>query len=283
MPDTVDPDPYCALLKHLINKTTQSLANAPDGSLRIRKRKARTEYLRRTYRSADEYIPQKNIELARKLAQKSYDRKALHLLNALSEDAKHLTCRSQSAECDPGSYAADLICGLYGLLDDLYESLPPERQTLITPVIPTTSQYVRSWLDTPYQGLAFRDDDQTAYYTSGNVRVRSKSELYIAERIDDMRLPCKYECPLTLGKYLICPDFTVLDTRIRRVKYIEHCGMMDDQDYANKCVRKINLYIRNGILPGEDLILFFETASTPLDTIAFDRILKHHFPAQLKW
>ena len=41
--------------------------------------------------------------------------------------------------------------------------------------------------------------------------------------------------------------------------------MMGENLYAQNAVRKINAYIRNGIYPGERLIITYETDKTILD------------------
>ena len=45
----------------------------------------------------------------------------------------------------------------------------------------------------------------------------------------------------------------------------QHEGMMDNQEYARSAVRKIESYQKNGIYPGERLILTFETEQNVLN------------------
>lgn len=61
------------------------------------------------------------------------------------------------------------------------------------------------------------------------------------------------------------PDFTFLSLRTGQEIYWEHEGMMDKQEYARSAVRKIELYMKNGIYPGERLILTFETEQSMLN------------------
>ena len=42
--------------------------------------------------------------------------------------------------------------------------------------------------------------------------------------------------------------------------------MMDKPEYAIKAVKKLNSYQKNGILPGERLVLTFETEQDVLNT-----------------
>ena len=54
--------------------------------------------------------------------------------------------------------------------------------------------------------------------------------------------------------------------RIQPVEVVwEHDGRMVDPVYAQSAVRKIHAYEKNGIFPGERLILTFETEKTILD------------------
>ena len=47
--------------------------------------------------------------------------------------------------------------------------------------------------------------------------------------------------------------------------YWEHLGMMDDPSYVEKSLQKITLYEQNGIFPGENLILTYETRKNPMN------------------
>ena len=47
--------------------------------------------------------------------------------------------------------------------------------------------------------------------------------------------------------------------------YWEHAGRMDDPYYANEFVKKMNTYIANGLMPGRDVVVSFETLNSPLD------------------
>ena len=71
------------------------------------------------------------------------------------------------------------------------------------------------------------------------------------------------------GNAVVYPDFTVLNVRTRKTYLWEHFGRMDDAGYVeNKMMRKIDLYRANGIYPGENLIMTFESANRPLQVEA---------------
>ena len=71
----------------------------------------------------------------------------------------------------------------------------------------------------------------------------------------------------------IFPDFTLFDTRRRRLIYHEHFGMMDDSDYWDNAIRKIERYQKNGIFLGINLIATFEGRNTSLNISELSRLI----------
>ncbi len=98
--------------------------------------------------------------------------------------------------------------------------------------------------------------------------------LNIANTLNKLKIPYKYECPLEVRKGLcFYPDFTVLNVRKRKVYYWEHRGMMDDREYAKHAVSRIKEYESNGIIIGKNLIISEETSSTPLGSNDIIRLI----------
>ena len=58
--------------------------------------------------------------------------------------------------------------------------------------------------------------------------------------------------------------------------YWEHEGMMDKPEYARTAVRKIESYQKNGIYPGERLILTFETEQSVLNSNNIEELIKKY-------
>jgi hypothetical protein len=93
--------------------------------------------------------------------------------------------------------------------------------------------------------------------TTYGTLVRSKSELFIAEKIEE-RLRQRgvqdfYEVPLVLANgHVRYPDFTIQDDITGAWHYWEHLGMLDNPGYRQRWLRKREEYIKNGILPLED-------------------------------
>lgn len=117
------------------------------------------------------------------------------------------------------------------------------------------------------------------YETEQGEIVRSKSELIIANLLyqNKNHLLYKYERPLKIKvnekTKIIYPDFSIFSIHTGKIKYWEHAGKMDNPNYADEFVKKINTYCANGLLPGRDLVLTFETADTSLDIKTVKRIV----------
>jgi hypothetical protein len=90
-----------------------------------------------------------------------------------------------------------------------------------------------------------------------------------------MGIEYKYECPISLSGYgTVYPDFTILSMKLNRVIYWEHEGRMDDPKYVEKAVRKIDSYTKNGIIPGKQLILTYETSTYALSDNTIKELIR---------
>ena len=113
--------------------------------------------------------------------------------------------------------------------------------------------------------------------TNRGERVRSKSEKILADYFFQKGIIYKYECPLYLKSIgVVHPDFTFLSRKTRQEIYWEHDGRMDDPIYAQNAVRKIQAYEKNGIYPGERLILTFETTKNVLDMELVEKLVSRY-------
>ena len=228
----------------------KSLQTAPEGSLRVCSHGGRTQYYHRTDPKDFNgvYIREKDHKLAHKLAQKDYDKKVLGAVE------KELRAIDKYFSCYPDRNA-----------EQIYETLHKERKKFITPVLESEEEFVHNWESVIYQGKELYEGTPE-YFTGRNERVRSKSEVIIADALAREGVPYRYEYPIQLkGIGQVYPDFTALNVRERKELHWEHLGMMDDPDYAEHAIQKITAYEQNGIFPGENLILTYETRNVPLN------------------
>ena len=237
-------------LRNLQKEKEQELRLAPEGTLRIDKRKKGNVYFHRKSKEHfnGDYIRKKNLELAEALAQKDYN---IKLLRTIKQELLDL---EKAGKMLPSC-----------TVETVYETLSPDRQALVTPIIEPEEQWIQKWLSISYQGKGF-DTQTPELYTAKGERVRSKSEIIIADSLMRAEIPYHYECPLMLKGYgKVYPDFTILNVKQRKELYWEHFGMMDDSDYVEHALQKIALYEQNGIFPGENLILTYETKQNPIN------------------
>ena len=222
--------------------------NVLQGRLRLGKSNGSVQYLH-SIDGKHTYLSKKEIDFAKKLAQKSYDEKVFKCVNKRLSQIESILKDYEDNE-----------------IESIYMKAHPERRKLIEPVELTYQQKVELWMSEPYVGKEFMNDSPLIT-TNRGMRVRSKTEKIMADFFDMREIQYKYECPLELKPYgIVYPDFTFLSPKTGRKVYWEHEGMMDNPEYARKAIKKIELYEKNGILPGVDLITTFETSTSVIDT-----------------
>ncbi len=150
-------------------------------------------------------------------------------------------------------------------IEMIEQKLHCERKKLIKPIVLSTTQYVAEWEAKEYCKKEFWEETPEIYTEKGE-RVRSKSEKIIADKFFIMGIPYRYEEPVFLkGMGTIHPDFKVLNVRTKQEFYWEHLGKMDDEEYAGEALFRIEIYEKNHILLGRDLIVTYETKDRPLN------------------
>ena len=251
------------------------LESAPPGRLRISagRKRARFYHVTDAANPSGKYIRDSQQELIKALAQKDYHIKCLESLNRELVLLKRLNQFYHPGQTEPlpgDGYASYY----YGPEELIWKAAGEVRQGLITPVIPDDETFVKHWLEADYEKKGF-SKEAPEYYTSGGIRVRSKTEYIIAEMLNRRGIPFHYEKPLLVKKLgTVHPDFTVLNVRRRQVYYWEHMGMMDDMDYRTHALSKIDYYIQDGYLPGKKLILTHETSKTPIRSKILEKVIE---------
>ena len=104
-------------------------------------------------------------------------------------------------------------------------------------------------------------------FTEAGIMVRSKSEALIVTAALELQIPFLYEHKLVLPEGIFYPDFMLLNPKTRKIFYLEHFGLMDDENYAHAAYRKLQTFHKNGIRPEDNLICFFEYRNLPLSIV----------------
>lgn len=142
----------------------------------------------------------------------------------------------------------------------------------------TDEMYIRSWFDFSYIGKPFGPNDLMIETRNGE-KVRSKSEKFIADKLLEMGLPYRYEFPLFTQKLgTLYPDFTLLDIRNRQNVILEHFGRMQDENYCNRTLTKIEIYEQEGWHLGEGFLFTMESDKHIIDLKHFEWLIQNRFP-----
>lgn len=206
------------------------------------------------------YIPKANRELAEQLAIKKY-----------------LTCKIEELYCEK-KILEKCIKG-YSKIPRKAETLlmePNGYSELLAAYFKPKSKNLQEWMTLPYEHNDKYLEQLIHKTSSGNV-VRCKSEAMIDLYLYTHQIPFRYECALKLEGMTIYSDFTIRHPQTGEVYYWEHFGMMDDPTYSKNVGAKLQLYIRNGIIPSIRLITTYETREEPLSSEVIEKIVEHYF------
>ena len=247
-----------AVLQKGITKAKRELKGAPEGRLRISKKR----YYRVTKETGQigTYLDRENKDIAKALAQKAYSERFIKVASkelAEIESALKLIS-SQQAE-------------------DVFRELAPERKKLVSSHIMTDEEFALHWENMERKRNPYMVEGKI-YPTRKGDMVRSKSEEILADMLYELGIPYVYEAELNLaGGVTRYPDFTMLNVGEREEVYLEHLGLLDDQMYLRKNLSKLSEYMRNGIYPGKKLIVTFESQFIPFDARSVRKMIKDYF------
>jgi len=247
----------------LEQKMEQDLSHLPNGKLRVSQpsRGAPQYYFRKDAKDKNgHYLRHQSdadMDLVPKLAQREYAERMLPSVHKISR-------------------ALQVLIREYQRCSGCYACLPESKKVLVRSYISSDEEYLGRWQAEEYSTNSYPFSG-AEYITQKGERVRSKSEMIIADRLAAKGIPYRYECALRLsdGKY-IYPDFTILDVKARRVLYLEHFGRLDDPEYLEKALEKLKKYEQSGIYPGEQLIVTVETKTSPLNIRQAEKMWLHY-------
>lgn len=260
-----------AAINAIIFAKTNNLQKSPEGKLRVDKRGGSLRYYHVTEpgKPNGKYMPvafgeRKIRTLARRLSQKCYDLAVVEELQREADEiSRFVTCYNPQR------------------LSQIFDEMNEGVRRFAVPLQMSDEQYVERWLAVPYVGRAFSPNDPVLMTLRGE-RLRSKSEIIIAEVLTQMAIPYRYEFPLKMSvgrtdgqlkkAATFYPDFTCLNIRTRQEFIWEHFGLMDDASYARNAMEKLDVYESNGIYFGDRLIFTKEFSDKPLDVNQVQRL-----------
>ena len=247
-------------LEQTLQDLQRNTSRFPAGRLRISQKVNHVEFYHVTS-NADKigtYLPRTKIELATQLAQKAYNSRLIKLLEKEIYALQFYIAQTEKCRA----------------IQNLYDSLCKPRHKLITPITQPDEQYIDLWQSVEWQGRPFSDDTPELFTTKGE-RVRSKSEVLIADSLNRLNIPYRYEYPLKLKNGItVHPDFLCLNVHTRQEFYWEHFGIMNNPEYAENAINKLQQYSENNLTPGINFILTMESLSSPLNLKYIEQQIK---------
>ena len=256
-------------LQNLLIQKKTALKAAPEGTLRIAQSGNRIQYYHKTSENYPQgkYLPRNQDALAAALAQKDYDQR---LVKEIEDEISALEKLTKN-------YNPSKIV-------EIFEGMHINRQHLINPSNVSDDAFEKAWSTYTYEGLPI-DDNTPVFYTQKGEKVRSQAHQLIANTLNQLEIPYRYEYPLMINGskgfskgFLVHPTFYCLNVRTRKEFIWEHFNHMEDSFQAREKIGRISQYQSNGYFQGEKLIITFETDETPLDekqvTLLAKRYLK---------
>ncbi len=254
---------YSSLIEALISRKSYLETKLQEAEIQVKKLRGYQEhkirikkhgnhyqyYLRKDGSdTTGKYLPRNQMRHVQETLQKEY---LMGAINALHEELSIISNYLSNASPD--------------IFPEMYSLHHPGRQIMVTPLEISNTEYAAVWSAVKYEGKGFQEDFPE-YYTLKSERVRSKSEIIIADTLARYNIPYRYEAPIQVkGFGTVYPDFTALNVKKKKEIFIEHFGMLDDEDYRENALRKLTVYEKNGIFLGDNLIITWETLQQPLN------------------
>lgn len=232
-----------ALIANLIRNEEMKLAKfklelkqLPKGTIYVRKKNNRTYFTQYTGKK-QKGISKDNIKiynLARKEYLKALTAEIGKLCSILEEALLKLSiinkCISEKA------------------ILKKYEMLNTDKILLTSDVF--------DWLNEDYEKNPYYEDE-LKYVTGRGVKMRSKSERFIGDKLEEYNIRYRYEGKIEIEGKTYYPDFIVLCEDGSLIIW-EHFGLMDDNDYKIRAFNKINEYRKIGFKQHTNLICTYE-------------------------
>ena len=129
-----------------------------------------------------------------------------------------------------------------------------------------------AWANADYEHFNYKLEERKQI-TSRGLRVRSKSEVLIAEKIYNYNLAMRYEEVMHFGDIDIAPDFTIR-REDGKIFIWEHEGLTNSKSYIEWQAKKSQLYASRGFYPWDNLIITYDNAAGIIDLREIDFIIQ---------
>lgn len=252
--------------KEALEYSKQKIESLPHGNLEIKIIRGKERFY--LHSNGSDYYINNKTELIQQLQEKEY---CLKLKSAAEKELKALRRVQSILDKTPGQQT-------------VFTSIPEKRRNLIRPFEPSSVEIVRKEISRELKYLEKESLNRKTVNKNINLitlneeRVRSKSELIIADRLKFAGIPYIYEGKLVFKDKtdileVWFPDFQMFNIRTGEKYYWEHFGLMDNPEYCASCQFKLEAYAKQGIVIGKNLIITMECSTHILNTEYVDRLI----------
>ena len=240
------------------DRTAVTFEKCPAGELQSAYDRGRLQYLQVTYENGKRHRHgiNKNKALIRGLARKAFLQLMLETLE------KSIQQLSISIKMTKEAQTKELLLSLHHTFPELTDEyyFDPNHLPLENPSEQDLQKRLnahRAWASLPYEKSSYRPQG-LRIITSQGLKVRTKSEALIVEKLYEYGIPFRYEQILHLDDSIIVPDFTFMTASDHEI-YWEHAGMLTKPTYSFRHYLKMLQYESCGIFPWQDLIVTYDT------------------------
>lgn len=257
-------------IEDAIDFAKKKLQDAPKGSLNVKKMNGMSRYYLNNGKK-QVFLKKGDEILIKSLQEKNY---YMRLLKASENNLKNL---SKIRKLESG----------FKSFEDVFFNIPENKRNLIKPYVPSELLQIREKIEKELTQVNPEDfrfgksvDKKIQFVTLNGERVRSKSELIIADRLKVANIRYLYESQFILADSEVqefdvwFPDFQVFSERTGERLFWEHFGLMDNPEYCASCQYKIETYAKYGIVQGKNLIITMESSKHGLNTEYVDRLIQ---------
>ncbi len=157
-----------------------------------------------------------------------------------------------------------------------YLAKEPYIEELVRPLFQIRDERLQKWAEADYPSTAGHTESLIHKGPRGQ-KFRSKSEAQIANALYKNKIAYRYEMDHTINGITYHIDFTICHPKTGETYYWEHLGMIDSESYNHRFAGKLADYESDGIFPGINLILTYESRKFPLSISMIDEIIEEWF------
>lgn len=251
-----------AFQKQLLKAYREAMNRMPEGRLGVKNIRGKWRYYHIDEKTRKQtYIPKTQLELIHQLKQKRWIKKAIKIME------KNLKFQEE-------------ILKHYEPYDHHYlqKLLPQSDSDKILEeyeydVLPDLDK----WAATPYRKNPYHPEE-LRHTTSFGLKVRSKSEMMIAELLHGLKIPFHYDAAIRIVDTNHNEKFKYVDFLIKLPHggFIvwEHMGMFVKETYREDQFKKLTEYFFNNIYMGKNLIITMDGPNGEFDNLEVERIIK---------